>query len=161
MNSFTNSAHHLKGHAINANAATVAHASIHIKASPERVWAVLTDIPSWPRWNADIPMARMEGDLAIGDQFSWKTGGASIRSTLHTVERGRAFGWTGSSYGLKAIHNWSLVPEGDGVRVEVAESMDGLLARWFRRSFQKNLEQGMDRWLHALKEECGTVRGEQ
>jgi hypothetical protein len=70
------------------------------------------------------------------------------------VEPERAFGWTGGTFGLKAIHNWRLVPEGDGVRVDIAESMDGLLARWFRSSFQRNLEQGMERWLQALKAAC-------
>jgi uncharacterized protein YndB with AHSA1/START domain len=154
MNTQFNSADHLTGHAINANAATVARASIHINASSLRVWEVLTDIRSWPRWNADIPKARSNGDLAVGVQFNWKTGGASIRSTLHTLEHGRAVGWTGRTFGLKAIHNWSLVPERNGVRVDVAESMDGLLARWFKASFQRNLEQGMDRWLKALKKEC-------
>ncbi|MGV3636370.1 MAG: SRPBCC family protein, partial [Flavobacteriales bacterium] len=152
----SNTADRLSGHAIAIDAPLVARRSIHIAATPEKVWAVLTDPAAWPRWNADIAQVRVHEDVLVGREFVWRTGGATIRSTLHTVEPLRAFGWTGRTFGLFAIHNWNIVPTAEGVRVDVAESMDGWLARWFRASFQKNLEKGMERWLQALERACTT-----
>jgi uncharacterized protein YndB with AHSA1/START domain len=154
MSNSTNSAERLAGHAIAADAAIVARASIVIHATPERVWAVLTTISSWPSWNAAIPKAHVHGAVVPSSSFVWRTGGATIRSTLHTVEPTRAFGWTGRTFGLSAIHNWTITPIEEGVRVDVAESMDGLWARWFRNAFQKDLDKGMQHWLQALKKVC-------
>ncbi len=76
-----------------------------------------------------------------------------IRSTLHTVNPVTEFGWTGKTFGMFAIHNWVLSGEGNVTTVEVEESMEGILASVFRKSFQQNLESGMARWLQLLKQE--------
>ena len=137
--------------AINTAAPLVARASISIQAPLARVWALLTGVDAWPRWNSEIGRAALQGPLAPGTAFRWKTGGAAIQSHLHTVEPMAAFGWTGKTFGMYAIHNWRLEQVGDAVVVHVEESMEGLLARLFKKGFQKNLEKGMAHWLQALK----------
>ncbi|MBC8085571.1 MAG: SRPBCC family protein [Hymenobacter sp.] len=128
---------------------------IRIGARPEKVWAVLTDINAWAAWQADIRKPRLHGKLQPGTTFDWATGGASIRSTLHTVEPARRFGWTGKTFGMYAVHNWVLTAKPDGsTEVEVTETMEGLLARVFKASFNRNLAGGMQRWLHFLKAEA-------
>ncbi len=137
--------------AINEKAPVTAHKSIVIRASAETVWALLTDITQWPNWYAGIQQAKLKSTLAKGAHFDWKSGGVTIHSTLHTVIPMRALGWTGTTIGLTAIHNWTLETGDDGVTVYVEESLQGVLAVLFRRTFQKNLEQGMQAWLEALK----------
>lgn len=141
-------------HPIATNAPVAAQRAIRIRASAATVWAVLTDIDRWPTWHMDIQRASAPGVIQVGTEFSWKTGGASIRSTLHTVVRDRAFGWTGRTFGMRAIHNWSLTSDGSTTEVVVAESLEGFFAKLLRRSFQHSLEAGMQRWLEALKNAC-------
>jgi hypothetical protein len=45
--------------------------TIEIAATPERVWAVLTDFASYPAWNPVFCEA--SGELAVGNQITLKT----------------------------------------------------------------------------------------
>ncbi|MDI1256270.1 MAG: SRPBCC family protein [Flavobacterium sp.] len=127
---------------------------IFIAAQPEIVWNILTDIHNWSKWQTDISNVSIENSMAPGTNFKWKTGGAKINSTLHTVLPYKAFGWTGKTIGLLAIHNWKLEQDNDGTLLSVEESMQGLLAIVFKKSFNSNLEKGMLHWLGLLKKEC-------
>jgi len=139
---------------INPNAPVKCSKSIRIQASPEKAWQVLTNINQWANWQTEISNAKLHGKLEVNSTFKWKTGGAKILSTLHTVEPHRLFGWTGKTFGMYAIHNWTLQSEGEFTIVSVDESMEGILAGLFKKSFNKNLEKGMQTWLELLKKEC-------
>ncbi len=128
--------------------------SIQINASSEKVWAVLTNINDWSRWQNEISNPKLNGPLKPASTFNWKTGGAKIHSTLHTVETNQAFGWTGKTFGMFAIHNWTLEHQENQTLVTVNESMEGFLATLFKSSFNKSLEKGMLKWLELLKQEC-------
>ena len=127
--------------------------SILINASPSTVWAVLTTINKWATWQTDITKPILSGPLQPGSTFDWKTGGAGIHSTLHTVEPNKRFGWTGKTFGMYAIHNWTLTEVPGGTQVSVDETMEGFLAGLFKKSFNKNLASGMQHWLELLKAE--------
>ncbi len=139
---------------INQQAPVKCSKSIIIDATPEKVWSVLTAISNWPAWQHQISAAALTSHLAINGTFRWKTGGASIISTLHTVEPCSKFGWTGKTFGMFAIHNWVLQSHHNKTIVLVDESMEGLLAVIFKKSFNTNLAKGMLYWLEALKTEC-------
>jgi uncharacterized protein YndB with AHSA1/START domain len=126
---------------------------ILINASPEQVWAVLTDINNWVSWNEKIIRADLVENLTLGAKFSWKVNGANIQSTLHTVKPNTTFGWSGSTFGGSAIHNWYLEPHDGGTLVKVEESMEGWLVSLFKTKMNKALEQDMQYWLEALKRE--------
>jgi len=144
---------HKKMKAINKQAPVQSSQSILISSSVETVWNCLTDINNWARWQTDISRPILTGETKPSSSFQWKTGGVRIQSLLHTVETNQFFGWTGKTFGLYAIHNWTLTVENGQVRVAVDESMEGFLARLFKTSFQKNLETGMRNWLQLLKKE--------
>lgn len=139
---------------VNTHAPVVCSKEIQIHASAEHVWSILTNINEWASWQTSITKPRLLGDLKAGSEFVWKTGGVRIRSTIHTAEPFRYFGWTGKTVGLFAIHNWQLSVEGDVTTVRVEESMEGFLASLFKKSFNKDLEKGMIHWLQLLKKTC-------
>jgi uncharacterized protein YndB with AHSA1/START domain len=139
---------------INNNAPVQCSKSITINASREKVWKVLTDINRWADWQTDIKNPKMNGALNPNSTFDWKTGGAKIHSTIHTVSPLENFGWTGKTFGMYAIHNWTLNESNGKTTVFVNESMEGFLAKVFKKSFNKNLEKGMVNWLYLLKLEC-------
>jgi hypothetical protein len=139
---------------INENAPVKCSKSITIHADGKKVWSILTNIDNWASWQTDISKPILNGDLKPETTFDWKTGGAKIHSTLHTVEPYTKFGWTGKTFGMFAIHNW-IITERDGKTiVDVDESMEGFLAGLFKKSFNKNLEKGMQKWLELLKARC-------
>ena len=139
---------------INNNAPVKCSKQITINASAEKIWEVITNINNWANWQTDISQSKLHGELITGSTFDWKTGGARIHSTLHTVEPYRHFGWTGKTFGMFAIHNWTLIENHGKTVVIVDESMDGFLAKLFKSSFNKNLEKGMWHWLELLKKTC-------
>ena len=114
----------------------------------------MTNIENWATWQNEISGVKLNGILEPNTSFEWKTGGAKIHSTLHTVEPFKYFGWTGRTFGMFAIHNWTLAEENGQTIVEVDESMEGFLAKLFKNAFNKNLEKGMQNWLDMLKKEC-------
>ena len=114
----------------------------------------MTNINNWSAWQTDITKPTLNGELKPGSTFDWKTGGATIHSTLHTVEPFNNFGWTGRTLGMLAIHNWTISEVSGQTIVSVDESMEGFLAKLFRKTFNNNLEKGMQRWLEFLKKEC-------
>jgi hypothetical protein len=139
---------------INYNAPVICSNAITIQARIENVWHVLTNINNWAAWQNDISKPLLDGYLQPETTFTWKTGGAKIHSTIHTVEPYQSFGWTGNTFGMFAIHNWTLTENEGQTTVAVEESMEGFLAKLFKNSFQKNLEKGMQHWLMQLKTKC-------
>lgn len=139
---------------VNKQAPVFCQKEIVINASINKVWRILTDIDNWPNWNTDISNAKLNGRLTPKTTFDWKAGGVKIHSTLHTVESVKNFGWTGKALGAFAIHNWTLTETNGQTNVFVEESMQGILVGLFKRSFSKNLENGMQKWLDFLKQKC-------
>ena len=137
----------------NPNAPVVCSKRIIINASPDKVWDILTNINNWASWQTDITKPTLNGPVQPGTTFDWKTGGAGIHSTLHTVEPHKSLGWTGKTYGMYAVHNWTLTKVAGGTQVAVDESMEGFLAGLFKSSFNKNLARDMQHWLELLKTE--------
>ena len=57
------------------------HSEIEINATPERVWAAITDVDAFPQWRADV--SRVERDAGAG---TWIEHGSNGRLTF-AVER--------------------------------------------------------------------------
>lgn len=139
---------------INKNAPVKCSKTITIDSPSDKVWSVLTNINQWAEWQSDISNPKLNGEIRPETTFDWKTGGAKIHSTLHTVEPNKSFGWTGKTFGMLAIHNWTLTEIDGKTTVSVDESMEGFLAKLFKKNFNKSLEEGMQNWLALLKQEC-------
>jgi uncharacterized protein YndB with AHSA1/START domain len=93
----------------------------HVDATPDRVWAVLSDLSRMPAWSPElvrmVPLRR--GGLRPGQQyvginrrgaFVWPT-----RNVVVDVEPGRLLSWDTTSSGAQWI--WELAPEAGGTRV--------------------------------------------
>ena len=139
---------------INNNAPVKCSKEISINANKEKVWNVITNINNWSTWQSDISNPKLKGDLVPNSHFDWKTGGAKIHSTIHTVNLYKEFGWTGKTFGMYAIHNWTINEVNGKIIVSVDESMEGFLAKLLKKGFNKNLEKDMQHWLELLKAEC-------
>ena len=136
---------------INQQAPVSVSREVVIAAAPESVWAVHTDIDSWPTWHADISEAVLQGPLEQGSTFRWRSGPGTIASTLQVVEPPVSIAWTGKALGTRAIHVWRFEPVGGGTRVVTQESMEGWPVKMARGFFDKTLRRSLDSWLTELK----------
>ena len=135
----------------NPQASVFGASEIEIAAAPNSVWDVLTDFERWPSWNPDVKSMSIAGDVRPGTEFTWKSGPASIRSTIQRVERPSVIAWTGKTFGMSAIHVYRLEARDGRTVVRTEESFDGWLARLLRGRMQKRLQMALDSGLRRLK----------
>lgn len=111
----------------------------------------MADLAGWPDWNPDVREVSVQGEVAEGTRFRWKAGPGTITSTLRLVDRPRAIGWTGRTFGIDAIHVWRFEPRGEITIAGMEESFDSLVAKLFRRRLQRQLDATTKRGLENLK----------
>jgi uncharacterized protein YndB with AHSA1/START domain len=122
---------------------------ITINASPERVWSLLTDLYSWPRWQPAITQITVDS-FHPGTPFSWRTQDETIRSTVELMTPLHQFAFTGDVLNFHAIYVFTLTAlPGGGTQVAMQESVGGFLIRLFYA--QSTLDQTGQIWLQDLK----------
>jgi hypothetical protein len=136
---------------INENAPVISAGEIEINAPISDVWNVLASIERWPTWQVDVTEAKLNGDVSEGTTFVWKAGGLTFNSRLHTVVHLEKLGWTGTTFGASAIHNWTFSERDGHAVVAVRESLQGVFPSIFKNYFQKNLDAGILNNLDELK----------
>ena len=139
---------------IHENAPVVARSQVQIAADPESVWELLTDLEKWPTWKTDVRSMALHGALKPGSIFVWKAGPGTIRSTLQEVDPPRVIGWTGSTFGVKAIDVFRFEPRDGGTLVSEAESWEGSIVRLFAGRMRTTLQLSLDKGLAELKAEA-------
>ena len=139
---------------IDKHAPVVGTHEIEVAARPEITWDVLTTIDRWPTWNPAVTSVTVEEGLAEGSRFRWKAGPGTIRSTIRDVEKPWRIAWSGTSFGIKAIHVHTLEPRDGRTLVRTEESYDGLVARLFHGRLQKTLDNALQSELQHLKAEA-------
>jgi hypothetical protein len=127
---------------------------IEIGATPKAVWDVLTAIARWPSWNPDVKAVSVPEVVAEGSQFRWKAGPGTITSTIRRLDEPRLIEWTGTTFGIKAVHVHTLEARDGRTLVRTAESYHGLVARLFRRPLKKTLDEALASGLKHLRIEA-------
>lgn len=107
---------------------------ILVDASPERVFAILTDLDDYPSWNRVLSMTLRDGGEVRRGARIWlkvKPSPLPIPCVLTVVEPGRELRWTGGPKGIaQGSHYFELHSvEGEPDKTEVvhAETFSGLL----------------------------------
>jgi hypothetical protein len=125
-----------------------------INATPEAIWAILTDSTKWTSWNPTIE--KIEGSIAPGAKVKVNT----------KISHGRAFPvrvtefappqrmvWTGEMpLGLfKGVRTYTLTPtKNGGVEFAMREEFSGLMAPLITRSIP-DLQPSFNEFAAALK----------
>ncbi|MFJ7913033.1 SRPBCC family protein [Kitasatospora sp. NPDC096204] len=136
---------------IDENAPVIVRLSIEIDAPLETVWSLHTTIDDWPVWNTDVDQARLEGPLAEGASFTWRTHGLDITSTVHELVPGARIAWGGPANGIEGIHVWTFEQTGDRVTVHTEESWSGAPVDAAADQLGRALRTSLEDWLTCLK----------
>lgn len=141
--------------ATTATAPVATAREVTVLASPDVVWATLTEVDRWPAWNPDVAWVRADGPVAPGMTFRWKSGPGTIRSTIRELEPLRRLVLVGGTFGVAARHDWRLEPGPAGTTtVRTEETWSGPLARLLRRRLQARLDRRLDERLAHLRAEA-------
>ncbi len=123
-----------------------------IQASPEAVWACLTDIASWPGWYATV--VRVEGSLAVGQTIRMTTkSGRSFYLKVTQLMPNQRMVLTGETLLtlFKGERTYLLTARSEGVEFWMEEVFSGLLAPLITPSIP-NLQPSFDEFAAALKQ---------
>jgi hypothetical protein len=138
---------------------------ILIQASPERVWAVLTDFAAYPEWNPFI--LSLEGTAEWGEHLRVRirTGEGKehlfkpvvLQATAPT--RLRWLGRLGVPGLFDGEHDFELQPEGSGTLLHQRESFQGFLVPILWRQVEPATRAGFEAMNRALKARAERAAG--
>lgn len=132
-------------------------AAAEIKASPEAIWAILTDAPGYQRWDSGVE--RVEGSVAPGEKIkvvSKANPGRAFPVTVTEFAPGRRMTWTGGMpLGLfKGVRTFTLAPGTDGTtRFTMREEYTGPLLPLIWRSMP-DLGPSFRQFANGLKQQA-------
>jgi hypothetical protein len=129
-------------------------ASSTIEASPDAIWAILTDAPGYTTWDSGI--VRVEGRIAPGETIkvvSKVNPGRTFPVKVTEFTPGQRMTWSGGMpLGLfKGVRAFTLSPQGDGAtRLTVREEYSGPLLPMIWRSMP-DLGPSFEQFVTGLK----------
>lgn len=102
---------------------------VHVEASPEQVWALLTDAAGYPGWNSTV--VSLEGPIAEGERIALVSTVDPKRTfelTVSTFEPERTLVWEDGGRAFKGVRTFTLVARPDGTtEVTMAEVLTGAM----------------------------------
>jgi hypothetical protein len=118
-------------------------ATIQIDASPMTVWAVLTDLNSYPDWN---PLFReASGQIAVGSRITLRAVHPAngrlmtVKPKITVADPGAELRWTSSLPGIiSGEHSFTLTQADGGTRLVQAETFRGLLVPFSGQTFARS-----------------------
>ncbi len=128
--------------------------AITIKASPSKVWNILTDFENYPNWNPFI--LSLTGNMQVGNTISIKLSDMSFKPTLLTYETDREMRWKGKLL-FKGIfdgeHIFKIKDNKDGtVTFHHNEIFNGILVGMFSKKLDTDTRAGFEAMNVKLKE---------
>lgn len=127
-----------------------------IRATPEAVWAILTDGTKWTTWNTTVE--KVEGSITPGGRLKVYTKLSRGRAfPVHVSEFAppRQMVWTGGMpLGLfRGVRTYALTPTDGGVEFSMREVFSGLMAPLITRSIP-DLQPSFEQFAAALKRQA-------
>jgi hypothetical protein len=118
-------------------------ATIHIAATPQRVWAILTDLAAYPQWNPFIRQA--SGQLTEGATLTLRMVPAqgramTFRPTVLAAQPGERLRWIGRVIMpgvFDGTHQFALEDLGGHTRLTQSETFRGVLVPLARKSISQ------------------------
>ncbi len=133
-------------------------AHIEISATPQRVWSILTDFESYPRWNPFI--RSLSGEPKEGSRLKVLmqppgSRGMAFNPVVLKAEPGKELRWLGHLFvpGLfDGEHRFVIEPTGGNPLIFTqSEKFKGLLVPLFWKSLDRDTREGFSQMNEALK----------
>ena len=132
---------------------------ILIMATPEKVWAILTDFSNYPNWNPFIKS--IKGEVKAGNRITARieppdAKGMTFKPKILTYETNKELRWLGHLLfaGLfDGEHKFELIDNGNGTTTfKQSEKFNGILVSLFKTQLDNNTKRGFEEMNNKLKE---------
>ena len=129
-----------------------------ISATPERVWAILTDLPRWTDWNSTV--VATDGQIELGAKVKvtvTANPGRAFAVKVATLDAPRSMTWVGGRpLGLFAgTRTYTLTPNGGATEFAMEEVYTGPFAGFITKSIP-DLQPSFDEFASCLKARAET-----
>ena len=90
-----------------------------VPATPEAVWATLTDWARGPEWLPEVERMTADAPSAVGTVLRFTARGAERTSTITALDPGRSITLTSEQPGVRADYTYTVIAEGAGAAIEL------------------------------------------
>jgi hypothetical protein len=130
--------------------------AIHVRASPKRVWSLLTDAADFPRWNPTVE--KIEGRIAQGERLGIRVPAAPGRTfkprVSELVPETRMVWRDGAAPMFTGVRTFTLEPRPDGAtEFRMVEVFRGAMLPMIARSLP-DFGPAFEQYAAALKREA-------
>lgn len=132
---------------------------ITINATPDKVWAILTDFKNYPNWNPFV--TSLTGEVKVGNKIKVRLEPpeASVNKfspTVTALETNKRFSWLGV-FLFRGVfdgeHKFELIDNKNGTTTFVqSENFIGILVPLFKKTLDNNTRRGYEAMNNKLKE---------
>jgi hypothetical protein len=132
---------------------------IYIRATPEKIWKILTDFGNYPSWNPFI--RSISGIVGVGKKIRVRleppeARGMTFKPEVLALETNKEFRWIGHLFfpGLfDGEHKFELVDNVNGTTTfRQSEILNGILVPVFKKMIDVNTTNGFNLMNQKLKE---------
>jgi hypothetical protein len=132
---------------------------ILINATPEKVWAILTNFDNYPNWNPFIKS--IKGEVKVGKKITARieppnVKGMTFKPRILVFHPNKELRWLGHLLfaGLfDGEHKFELIDNGNGTTTFIqSEKFKGILVPFFKKQLDNNTKKGFEVMNIKLKE---------
>lgn len=132
--------------------------SVIVRATPDAIWSVLSDVERWPTWTPTIQHveALTPGGLKIGARY--RVVQPNLRPGIYEVTEckpHKVFTWVQKAPGATMIadHRFT-ASDAHGTEIELSFATEGLLGGILGRKYSKLISEYLATEARSLKEHC-------
>jgi hypothetical protein len=118
------------------------------------VWKLQSGISQWKQWNSDIESMQIHGEVGVGTEFVWKSGGVTITSKIAEFVPEKRIAWHGKTFGITAYHIWEFTQTPSGVLVRTEETFTGVLSWLLPGTMRTQIAKALEHGVEVLKSEA-------
>ena len=127
--------------------------TFQVPTSIERVWDVISDVAAWSSVYAELRDVEVEGPVAVGTGFSFKSGPGRIDAEITRADPPEVFVFQGRGMGATSHYAFRLASAPDGTtELAAAQSMSGRAIRPMKRMLQRIADTSLQDWLRGIAE---------
>ena len=134
--------------------ATELKTSITIQATPQEVWAVLTNFEEYPSWNPYIKS--LTGNVKVGQKIKVDLGKMKFTPKVLVFEDNSEFKWSGHLLFpgvFDGKHRFQLLDNGDGTTTFIqSEEFKGILVPLFKKKLLTETKVDFEKMNLAIKQ---------